>query len=72
MKAIIEAVAWTLLNALGIWLVAANLFQVGRLGAAAVGLLIILSAWTWLIWVLGGVVKKRLHAGRSKRIRSDA
>jgi hypothetical protein len=31
-----------------------------------------LSAWTWLIWVLGGVVKKRIHAGRSKRIRSDA
>lgn len=69
MKAFIEAIVWTALNVLGGWLVVVNLFEVGRLGAAAAGFLVILSAWVWLAWtVVAAILRKRALA--SKPVRS--
>jgi hypothetical protein len=58
MKNIIEAIIWVTMNLVGGWLVATNLFQVGRLGAAAVGILILAAAWVWLLWVLVSFIRR--------------
>jgi len=65
MKALIEAIIWLAANVLGGWLVATNLFLVGRLGLAAAGILTILVAWTWLVWVLASVIRRNVHSRRA-------
>ena len=66
MKALIEAILWLATNLFGGWLVAKNLFEVGSLGAAAVGMLLILIAWLWLGWALGSAIKRSLGDRRVK------
>ena len=65
MKAIIEAILWIAANILGIWLVAENLSMVGRLGAAATGILILLVAWSWMVFVAIRALSQRIMARRA-------
>ncbi len=67
MKALLEAVAWTLLTLVGGWLIAANLLEVGRLGVAAVGFLILIVAWGWLVASIVAGLKRKAALRRSER-----
>lgn len=61
MKALIKAVIWALFNILGGWLLYENLFHVGKLGVAAVGLLILMAANVWLAWSMVALIRGRAH-----------
>ena len=67
MKALLEAVAWILLNILGGWLIATNLLEVGRLGVAAVGFVIVIMAWGWLFASIVTGLRRRAVLRRSER-----
>ncbi len=66
MKAIVEAALWVVANMLGVWLVVENLSEVGRLGAAATGFLILLVAWSWIVFVVIRALKEKVLARRAQ------
>lgn len=48
MKPVAITAIWMLLNIAGAYMAVVGVLQVGRLGTAAVGLLMIFGAWLWL------------------------
>ncbi len=67
MKPFIVAIIWLGANLLGAWLVATNLLQVGTLGVALVGMLVILLAWVWLVHAAITVTRTSAHTLTAER-----
>lgn len=61
MKALIKALIWALSNVVGGWLLYENLFHVGKLGIAAVGLLTLMAANAWLAWNIATLIRGKVH-----------
>ena len=67
MKQFIVGIIWLGANILGGGLVATNLLQVGTLGLALAGMLVILLAWVWLVNVVITLARTSAHVFTAER-----